>query len=498
MSLLTLISVARAQSLTASEPKTLRVLLDSPLLTLDPLAATDGTSQRVGNLIHAGLVVRGRDLKPRADLAQSWRVRGSIFTFKLRRGLKFQDGSPLNANHVVDCVRLYAGMAGPSAPLSRHLNVFSKIKKVFAQDEHQVVIETDGVHPYFLNDLYLLKIYKQTPVGFIGAGRFQLEKEYPWGVILKRWSDFYEMASPNQVARLVLRYTRDDTTRYQQFLKGDVDLLPSSLSISKTEYLQKNPVPGTHVKKAPGISLQYLAFNFRHPILSRLQVRQAIAHALDIDGIVAHRFSGFTTRALSLLSPLLEDYAPDLPRYGYDIHRAENLLDQAGFRRANPGGWRFEIGFKTSPSKEGIDLARIVAAQLATIGIKVKIQTVELALLLSDLKAGRFEMFSSRLLGIIDPSIYYRVFHSSQIGSLNRGAYQNPEADRLLDEAMKVTDACKRREKFALVQKIVASELPYITLWHWMSAAVASDRIQNDMPYANGDLLALNEIIIKE
>lgn len=472
-------------------PDSIRVFLDSPLLTLDPLNATDATSQRIGNLLHIGLVKRGSNLEVEPDLAFRWTItENRIFRFWIRSDVCFHDGSILGIEDVVYSIGLY--------PTSRNGSPFSKIKSVKVIGNQILEIETSVPLPYFLNDLYLLKIFKKGSLGKIGAGRFVLESRKDQKIVLKRWNRFYsqDLGSAG-VQKIVFEYIRDDTIRYQRLLRGDVDIIPSSLSLSKTAYVEKqkalNPSRWSNIQmvSGPGISLQYLCLNFRNPILANGEVRKAIAYGIDLDTIIKKRYSGFVTRAPSLLSPLIGEFNSYTPSYSFDPDKASQILDREGFpwKNKNSGGWRFHLKFLVSSNKEGRDLARIIVSDLARIGIKVEVNVLELATLLGEFRKGRFDLYTSRWVGIADPSIYFRLFHSTQIHELNRSFYKNKNMDYLLEEAVSTNDKNLRTKDFQKIQEIIATDLPYLTLWHYKNVIIASNKIRGIKLYANGDFL---------
>ena len=97
-----------------------------------------------------------------------------------------------------------------------------------------------------------------------------------------------------------------------------------------------------------------------------------------------------------------------------------------------------------------------------------------------------------------DPSIYYRVFHSSQAaGGLNRGGYANPEMDRLLDAGIREIDDKRRVRAFSEVQKLAARDLPYVSLWHWNNTFIGTDGMSDITMYPNGNYLTLASLRIK-
>ena len=127
---------------------------------------------------------------------------------------------------------------------------------------------------------------------------------------------------------------------------------------------------------------------------------------------------------------------------------------------------------------------------LAEVGIELKIQTYEWPTFYSDIQRGNFDLTSLAWIGINDPHHYYMVFDSRMKppNGLNRGGYSNPEMDRLLEEAEVTMDPARRKAIYAAVQKLAASDLPYVSLWWQDNVAVMSREVTGFEPYPNGSL----------
>jgi peptide/nickel transport system substrate-binding protein len=466
--------------------ETLSFSMDMPVLTLDPLSAMDASSQRFLNLTHGALVVRGEGLAMEPDLAESWKVlprgdggkvKGQDLLFRLRPHLKFEDGTALTAADVVQSLNRFF-------QTSRMASQFKIITAVEARGEREILIRTAStVPPSLIQDLYLAKIYRLERGTTIAAGRYRLTAQGPSLWVIERNLHHWEPPSPGAPRTIRLSHTRDDTTRYQMFLRGDLDLIQSALSISKTDHLRDLALPWTWIEDSPGIGAQYIAFNFRNPILKDHRVRQAIAQAFNRDALANHRFRRYVTLDDTILNPWLTDYAPGLPHPLFDPTAAEKLLDEAGFPRG-ADGVRFTLDMKLIPVKETMDISRVFAADLERVGIRLRLRVAEGARFFDDLKNGRFDLFTSRWASITEPYILYRAFHSSQSKDFNRGAYANPEVDRLLEA-----------KEYKEVQALLAKDLPYIFMWRWGHTVIATKKIRPFKPMANGDLIILSKVL---
>lgn len=469
------------------------VLIESRALHLDPLQATDAMSQKIGHLIHASLVRLSARMELEGELAQSWsQVRYTRFRFKLRPGLRFQDGSPLSPADVIESIHRFQGES-PNAVAFKH------IRRVWSDGPLDIQFETDSPQPFLLNDLPSIKVLKAGPKGWIGAGRYQVVSQSDDEIILKIAETYFEPVPAEALRELRFEVVGDDTTRHQMLVRGDANVAINALGLSKTTYLRNHLPSALQMVDQNGINYSYLCFNFREPHLAKLKVRQAIARAVNVADILKYRVGGFGAPATGILSPVLREYYQgDVARYDYDPAAAERLLDEAGYPRQTPNGWRFSLRFKTTNDKFGNEITRIMVGDLRKIGIDARLDVVEQAMFFSQIKAGDFHLFHSRWIGVSSPSIYFRAFHSSQIGNLNRGAYSNPRMDQLIDQGMREIDDAKRKRVFSEAQKLAASDLPYVNLWYWNNTFIGAKDMANIVMYPNGDFRTLAEIRIKK
>jgi peptide/nickel transport system substrate-binding protein len=169
--------------------------------------------------------------------------------------------------------------------------------------------------------------------------------------------------------------------------------------------------------------------------------------------------------------------------FTYDPARSRALLDEAGY--ADPDGNgpqpRFHLTLKVSNVEFNRLQSAVIQQNLRAVGIALDVRTYEFATLYADVLKGNFQLFTLQWVGgaVADPDILRRVFHSSQVppAGFNRGYFQNPTVDRLLDEAAVSTDEERRRLLYAEVQRTIAEEAPYISLWYKTNVAVAQSTL---------------------
>jgi peptide/nickel transport system substrate-binding protein len=239
----------------------------------------------------------------------------------------------------------------------------------------------------------------------------------------------------------------------------------------------------------------------RDPALRDVRVRQALAYAIDRHAIVEYLRRGFATPASGLLPPLSWAFAPDVFSFPYDPAHARALLDEAGYRSPNgdPAAPRLRLSLKISNTLEFNRLqASVIQQNLRAVGIELDVRSYEFATMYADVLKGNFQMYSLQWTAgsLADPDILRRVFHSKQIPPVgfNRGYYSNPQVDALLDTAATSTDETRRLELFHDVQQLLATDVPYISLWNKTNVAVAQRSLRGVRLDSLADLLFLRGV----
>jgi peptide/nickel transport system substrate-binding protein len=250
-----------------------------------------------------------------------------------------------------------------------------------------------------------------------------------------------------------------------------------------------------------GVDYQYMGLNLQDPVLKDVRVRQALAYAIDTSAIIEYLRRGLARPATGLLPDLSWAIAPDVRPHPYDPARARTLLDEAGYPDPDGAGPkpRLRLTLKTSSAVEFNRLqASVIQQNLRDVGIDLDVRTYEFATLFSDVLNGNFQLYTLQWTAgsLADPDILRRVFHSKQVPPVgfNRGHYSNARVDALLDEAAASGDETRRLELFQQVQRLIAADLPYISLWNKTNFAVAQASLAGVRLDSLGDLMFLKDV----
>lgn len=463
-----------------SEKGTLNVLLDQTPATLNPRATLDAAGQRINVLLFRALTRIDAALAAQPDLASSWEAKdqGKVWIFHVQEGQKDHEGQPIDAQTVFQCLENYR-VSKPPAAIRNALSTWIGT----SINSGAIVVQLSKPDPYLPRNFSLLRYFRvensDTPCSeptpdsrVIGSGAYRAAQ---W-VLNPEKQLLLERVDPgaqDRASRIRFHFTQDDNIKALKLIRGEVDVIQNSLSFTKTRWIERKYSEQFRVIGNEGVSVSYLAFNLRDPILSKLAVRQAIALTIDRASIVRDKMMGFGSVAGGLLASSLPESVPT--QFGYDPSKAERILDEAGFPKKTDG-IRLRFKYKTTPIREGAETALMFQDMLRKIGIELEIQVVEPAVFLASIRKGAFQLFSSRWVGVSDGSILYNTLRTGH--PLNRGGYSDPGMDSLLDQAVAEPDLKKRLPILQRVQKKMAEDLPYFPLWHWKNAVILRKELQ--------------------
>lgn len=470
-------------------------VLSSPN-SLDPRVGSDETSQRAHQLLYDNLLALDGQLKVTGGLASSWQqVDPLTYDVVLRQGVLFHDGHELTAD---DVVYTFGSFIDP-AFISPRKGAYRVLDKVTALDRYTARFSLKEPFGSFPIQLVMPVVPKDAGPGLrdrpVGTGPYKFVSfAVDDNLQLEAFPQYFRGAPAND--GVVLKVVPDEIMRALELRKGTVDLVVNDLSPDVVHQLATDP--GMSVAESPGTDYAYVGFNMRDPILSDRRVRHAIGYAIDRQAIVDHLRRGLATPAIGILPPVSWAFEPDVFQFTHDVAKAKSLLDEAGYPDPDGDGPapRLRLTLKVS-TNEFIRLqAAVIQQDLKQAGIDLDVRSYEFATLYADVLKGNFQLFTLQWVGVSDPDMLRRVFHSKQMppSGFNRGYYENPEVDRLLDEAAAATTDDERRRLFGAAQRLVAEDAPYISLWNKTNVAVSRTGIEGVKLTPSAEFTFLREV----
>ena len=424
--------------------------------------------------IFDSLVRRAPDGTPVPRLAESWkRMDDRTWRFNLRKGVKFHNGEPFNA----EAVRInFERMSKPPFSAVQQLHDQTGLTDVKVVDEYTIDLVTKEPT---VNMLYWLA------EAFIGAPKYLTEtapdvvatkpvgsgpyKFVEWRkgdrVVLAANPDYFGGAPP--IKDVVFRVVPELSSRVNELRAGTVDvavgLTPDSAVTAKSDKSDVQIVEGLR-KMHMGISIKG-----EQPALKDPRVRQALNHAVDVPTIIKTLMRGSTSPLKSVVNP--PNNNPELTPFAYDPAKAKALLAEAGF----PNGFPLTIEWSTR-YPGGKEVSEVVAAYLQQVGIQPKVEAVELGKFREGLgKANLKGIYYQGWAALINPSVELVILTCGHID--NSSGYCNPDYDKLVHEAAKTLDDGKRKELELAAQKIVWNDAPWLYLWRLPNYYGASKRL---------------------
>jgi peptide/nickel transport system substrate-binding protein len=485
------------------------IALGDNIRTIDPIGSpsVDAASERVRVLMFNSLVKKNEKFDYVGELASDVKRSddGTIFTFTLHDGVKFQDGRPLSsadAKYTLDLVFSSTFAKSASFFEGSGAEKHSYIKSVEAPDAKTLVVTLTKPWTGLLSNLVAVSIIpkdsyatqKDHPLG-TGPFRFVHYDSSQQVLDLEANPDYWEGAPHIPVIRA--RVISDTNALQAELRSGRVDIAPLPTSLSPDAIKLLGQDPNLQVLQFTGSNLNLLTFNTSQPPLNDVRVRQAIAYAIDREGLIRDLLLGQGKIAHSILPEESWAYNPG-QKYSFDPAMAKKLLDEGGFKDPDGDGpqMRFAkpVVFKVSGSSAaGKNYAGVIQNYLKNVGIPVSIETAELNTLFDELRRGNFQIFYGQWVGgNQDPIFFKDLFATSEIptetrASRNRSRYSNKELDALIDEAVNTFDRDKAKLLYARIQEIVSRDVPVLPLWYQANIVIARKNVGNIHVDASGD-----------
>jgi peptide/nickel transport system substrate-binding protein len=427
---------------------------------LDPHKTSAYFSFEVLENVFDTLVEPDANLEMRPALAESWEVSGDqlTWTFRLRRGVTFHDGSPLTADDVVYSYRRIIDEK------LANVDKFSAVTDVRAPNPDTVVIRVKQPTPNLLTNIGGFKgmaIVSPRNVESgriathpIGTGPFAFSGQKSGDSITLEANPTY-WHGPPEVSGITFRFISEPTTALSALQAGEIDWTDS---IPPQRVAQLRDDDSINLAVTASNDYWYLALNEERAPWNDVRVRRAIANGIDRDAIVAATSYG-TAAANQLAIPEGNPWYTGYQRYGYRLDEAKKLLVDAGVTDAP-----LDM-LVTSEYPETVTAAQIIADNLAPLGITVNIRTVDFATWLDEQNSGHFDMLMMGWLGNIDPDDFYYAQHHTA-GTSNAQKFSNPQVDQLLDAGRVETDRDARAGLYAKAATLIADEVSYIYLYN--------------------------------
>ena len=459
---------------------TLRVGFYIEAATMDPHLSGSKVDRQIYHNIYEPLVTLDAKLGIKPGLAESWQQPDAkTLIFKLRRGVKFHDGTDFNA----EAARFNFNRM-KTEPKSVRKGEVASIESVDAVDPYTIKLNLrrpDAALLATLTDragmMVSPKVIQERGAELernargAGTGPFQFAE---WvrddHLLLKKNDGYWNKQGGPYLDQIRYRPIPDDTVKLQSLQAGEIHVI---------DYVQPRDVAAVKADKNLVVvdvpSLADFAYQLNHtrPPFNTKALRQAVAYALDLDQIVKGVWLNVGVPANGPIPPTSWAYDSSILPIKRDLARAKAKLAEGG----RPTGFQFTMTTANIPIN--VQEAEVIQAQLGEAGISMKIKLVDGATQLADGNSRNFDMISYQWSGRPDPDgNIYQFFKTTPGTSLNWSGISNPQIDALLDKTREVSAQAERKKLYSELTKILQEELPMVFIIHPIEPKAFSPRVQ--------------------
>ncbi|MDQ3996163.1 MAG: ABC transporter substrate-binding protein [Gemmatimonadota bacterium] len=460
--------------------------------SLDPALSTDVPTGRAVGYVFDGLTKFTPDAKLEPGLAERWEVSadGMTYTFHLRRGVKFHDGTPFVARQVLRSWQrvldpaVRGGRGWPLYPI-RGARDYAEgrgqgISGLTAPNDSTVVValtEPFAIFPKLLAMPVAAIVPDSVPANFgerpIGTGPWKFaEWRHDDYLLFARNADYWGGAPKADSLRA--RIIAEPSTAVAEFESGNVDVL--MIPQGEAEQWQANEERKRLLQSVPALQLIYIGVNTTRGPLADRRVRQALNHAIDVNTIINSLVSGRGRRAVGVIPPTLEGADTTRTAYGFDVNRAKQLLAEAG----HPNGIDVELWTPTTPIY--VRIAEAIQGYLTAAGIRAKIVQRESAAAREAARKGQTDLILKDWYADYPDAenFLYPLLHGANKGvGGNVSFYGNAEFDRLVSTSRREQDAGRRAQLYRQADSIAYQDAPMIFLYFFNELYAVQPWIRN-------------------
>ena len=465
---------------------------------LDPALEEDGESFKVCDNIYDTLIhYKDGSTEIEPGLATKWESSedGLSWTFSLRKGVTFHDGTPFNSEAVLFSLNRQHEKNHPFHNVEGSYTYWVAtglaeiVDEITAIDDHTVKITLKSPYAPFLYAIAITPFSIVSPTAVkekgdnysnhpVGTGPFIFQQWDRGDKIVLKANENYWGGRPN-VDRVIFLSIPDNSVRLIELQQGNLH----AMEFPNPDDLQQiRDDESLDLLSQPGMSVGYLALNMEKPPFDNLKVRLAINHAINKAVIIEHLYQGLGIPAKNPIPPTLWSYDDSIEDYDYNPKLAKELLTQAGY----PKGFETTLWALPVPRPyipDGRALAEVIQSELREIGIKTNIVTYDWGTYLEKTKYGDHDMAMlgwSADFGDPDNFLYFLLSKSSaKKPAGNIAFYKSDEMQQILEKARSISDKDERISLYKKAQNVFHRDIPWVPLAHAQQVLVINKKVKN-------------------
>lgn len=393
-------------------------------------------------------------------LAESWEFQGTKWVFKLRKNVRFHDGSPFTAKDVIHSIN-----RAKTDKQSMQGAAFADLVEMQSPDDHTVVFTTKQPSAVFLDRLdnrFMIskaaadKFGEQADQNPLGTGPYKFVSwQRDGNLVLARNDDYWGPKAA--IKEIVIKRVKEDAARVAGLMAGQGDVM-NNVPVEELSRFDKHP--RLRAEKVEGQRMYFLAMNVTHKPFDNKLVRQAINYAVDPNAIIKHIYEGNGYVMNGPTGTNVIGFDPKMKRHPLDPKKAKDLLTQAGF----PNGLEVKLYFSPDRYPKAREVCQVIGDQLAKASIKTELVSQEFAVFWGKegVNGGKLGFYYVGRPAIDADTVYEQYFRT---GGSQRIQYSNPEFDKIIDEEQKTGDSKKRLALLHQAGRILMEDVPFVPLY---------------------------------
>ena len=485
----------------ANDTKVLRVIHSDDPTTLDPATNYDYSSTVLMTAYESLITLKQGTTELSPCLATSWEpsADGLKWTFHLRDGVKFSDGTVMDAAAVKfsydRMLKINQGAAW----------MFSAVKDIAAPDPKTVVFTLK--YPY---TPFLASIAQPCATGIVsptavkaheengdmaqkwlqdhtaGTGPYVVNGWTPGQQVVATRNKYYWRGwSGNHFERIIFLTVKEASTQNMMIEKGQADINPVVADLTNIKDLANKP--GVKIEVNPTLVMHYITLNTTRKPLDNVKVRQALAHAVDYNRILSEFYNGYGEIAQGPVPKGLWGHDDSLPLYDFDLAKSKELLKEAGYPN---GGFKLRLVYESGNDTMS-RIAQSLQANLKELGIDLQIEALTMPTIMDQFKSPETApdlRIDHWTVDYADPDDYLTAIFTTGAFSPNggnRSFYSNKTIDDLAARAQTISDQTQREAIYKQMQQIIVADSPVIWLVQPKAVIVMRDNLRNYQYFPN-------------
>lgn len=452
---------------------------------LDPALVDDGESAKVMSNIYEGLLKYNQDsTKVEPSLAKSWEVSpdGLTYTFHLQEGVKFHDGTDFNA----EAVKFNIDRQLPpqvTEDMAYAPFVYGSVKNVEVVDAKTVKINLTSPSTPLLNNLAMImaapiispKALKennnnvnQAPVG---TGPYKFVKwEKDQNIVLDRNEEYWGTKAITK--NVIFKFIKDNSARVVALNNGEADIIDG---IDSTVVKQITDA-GNKIFQAPGMNINYMAYNTSKKPFNDQKTRVAISQAINVPELVESLYQGYSEPATSILPTFMEGYDKSISQVAYDPTAAAKTLKEAGLTSIHMITYTNPRPYNAAT---GQSLAEAIQGYLSKVGVTVTIDSFDWTTYKQKIKAGDYDLAFYGWIGDNGDPDNFLYLLSVDDPTMNIALYKNAQFNGLIAKGLTIPAGADRNAIYTQLEKMAAADAAWLPISHAQTLCAYKPNVEN-------------------